>query len=120
MDVDIKAKQQFLREKIIDQGYDPVPFTEFLSQQRDNGHDIETWSMADLQDVVNKYIAVAPRPEAAVVAADQYASEADESHEEDEKSSKLQKAPQQEASSEAKEKSPVEKSAVSTPLSILR
>ena len=37
-----RQKQTFLRKNIIETGYDPLPFTEYLSQQRENGHDIET------------------------------------------------------------------------------
>lgn len=37
MDEDIKAKQQYLRKEVIDKGFDPSKFVEFLSSKRDNG-----------------------------------------------------------------------------------
>lgn len=38
------AKQQYLRENIIDAGYDPESFVEFCSKTHDLD-DLENWSM---------------------------------------------------------------------------
>jgi hypothetical protein len=38
MNSDLKEKQQYLRSEIIDKGYDPIDFTEFLEEQRDDGN----------------------------------------------------------------------------------
>lgn len=53
---DIQAKQNFLREEIIDKGYSPENFSEFVSTLRDDGNfDLESWSMGDLIQIVNYY-----------------------------------------------------------------
>lgn len=52
----IEAKQNFLREEIIEKGYDPEHFTEFVSRLRDDGtFDLESWSMDELIKIVNYY-----------------------------------------------------------------
>ena len=45
-----KAKQQFLKEEIIDGDYDPEQFTEFLELSK--GADIDAWEFEELQDAV--------------------------------------------------------------------
>lgn len=55
MSEDIKIKQQFLRQEIIDKGHDPEAFIEYISELRDGGDDIENWSSKSLEDVVRKY-----------------------------------------------------------------
>ena len=96
MEDTIKQKQHFLRKKIIEEGYDPLPFTEYLSSQRENGHDIETWTLKDLTDVVNKYIEISPKPQRPTIVPDHSASEVDESNDEEEKTTaKPSKEPEQ-------------------------
>lgn len=122
MDDDTKQKQLFLRKKIIEQGYDPLPFTEYLSQQRENGHDIETWSLKDLQDIVNKYIEISPKPViTGPIPPEHSASEVDESNDEEDKPpKKIQKDSPKDSDREIKDISPSEKTSVSSPISILR
>lgn len=60
---DTKQKQTFLRTMIIERGYEPIKFTEYLSKQREEGHDINNWTMADLTAAVLKYIEITPKPE---------------------------------------------------------
>lgn len=50
-----KQKQQYLRSEIIEGGYDPGQFVEFLASQRENGEDIEVWSVSSLEDMVTKF-----------------------------------------------------------------
>ena len=57
-----KEKQIYLRKNIIEKGYEPVKFTEYLSTQKENGNDIDTWTMPELQAVVQKYIEHTPKP----------------------------------------------------------
>ena len=47
------AKQNFLKEEIVDAGYDPGEFIEFCSQ--DEEPDIDSWTFEELQDLVRQY-----------------------------------------------------------------
>ena len=52
----LEAKQQYLRSEIIEQGYDPEEFSNYMGSLReDNSLDLETWSFEDLQAVVNSF-----------------------------------------------------------------
>lgn len=54
---DIEAKQQFLRSEIIDQGYDPNAFSDFMGTLRgDDGLNLDNWSFNDLQEAVKQFI----------------------------------------------------------------
>lgn len=59
-----KEKQNYLRSKIIDVGYDPVHFTDFMSKQKEDGEDIDNWSISSLKDMVVKYINATGAPTA--------------------------------------------------------
>ena len=63
MDEDIdpftEEKQNYLRQNILDKGYDGNSFAEFLIQKRgEDGADISNWSINDLKDVVDEFIAL--------------------------------------------------------------
>jgi hypothetical protein len=48
----IEDKQNFLRENILDKGYDGYDFQQFLVEKKGNeGANIENWSMEDLKSV---------------------------------------------------------------------
>ena len=52
-----EEKQNFLREKILDKGYDTNQFVQFLTEKKgDEGADVANWSMDDLKLVVNEFI----------------------------------------------------------------
>ena len=56
MSESIEEKQLFLRNEIIDQGYNPEAFSNYMGSLRgENGLDLETWSFQDLQKVVNDF-----------------------------------------------------------------
>ncbi len=56
MSESLEEKQQYLRSEIIEQGYDPDEFSNYMGSLReDNSLDLETWSFADLQTVVNNF-----------------------------------------------------------------
>lgn len=57
----MEAKQQYLREKIIDAGYDPESFVEYCSEKH-NLDDLENWSMQELTDIVSSFIRSLPSP----------------------------------------------------------
>lgn len=50
-----KRKQAYLRQEIIEGGFDPGEFVEYLASQRDNGEDVEVWSMQSLEDMVERF-----------------------------------------------------------------
>ena len=56
-DATIEEKQNFLREKILDKGYDTGQFVQFLIDKKgEGGADVAVWSMHDLQIVVKEFI----------------------------------------------------------------
>ena len=56
-DETMEEKQNFLRENILDQGYDVNKFVEFLIDKKgEGGADVGNWSMSDLQIVVQEFI----------------------------------------------------------------
>ena len=53
---EIEKKQQYLRNEIIDKGYNPQEFSNFIeSEYGDKGLDVESWSFSDLQNIVNQF-----------------------------------------------------------------
>lgn len=53
----IEQKQQFLRENILEKGYDADEFMEFLESKNGNkGLKIENWNMGELKQVVKEFI----------------------------------------------------------------
>ena len=53
----MEEKQNFLRENILDQGYDVNKFVEFLIDKKgEGGADVGNWSLSDLQIVVQEFI----------------------------------------------------------------
>ena len=56
MSDDLETKQQYLRSEIIDQGYNPDDFSNYMGNIRgEEGLNIENWSFSDLQQVVNQF-----------------------------------------------------------------
>ena len=55
-----EEKQNFLRENILEKGYDVNVFINFLKSKKggDEGADISSWSMQDLQNVVQEFISL--------------------------------------------------------------
>ena len=52
-----EEKQNFLREKILEKGYDTNEFVQFLTDKKgQDGADVSNWSMEDLQTVVTEFI----------------------------------------------------------------
>ena len=57
MDDTLEGKQLFLRENILDKGYDPNEFFEFLvSKGGEEYTDLDRWSVSDLQNLVYEFI----------------------------------------------------------------
>ena len=56
-DATIEEKQGFLRETILNKGYDVNQFIQFLTDKKgEEGADVSNWSMHDLQMVVKEFI----------------------------------------------------------------
>ena len=54
-----EEKQNYLRENILEKGYDTNKFIDFLkSKKGEEGGDISSWSMPDLQEVVQEFISL--------------------------------------------------------------
>ena len=52
----IEYKQNYLRTEIIDAGYDPEEFTEYLSSENgENELNLENWSYSQLEDIVKNF-----------------------------------------------------------------
>ena len=52
-----EEKQNFLREKILEKGYDTNQFVQFLIDKKgENGADVAVWTMPDLKKVVKEFI----------------------------------------------------------------
>ena len=53
----IEEKQNYLRENILEKGYNPNEFVDFLkSKKGEAGSDISNWSMDDLKEVVQEFV----------------------------------------------------------------
>ena len=58
-DDETQEKQNYLRQHIMDAGYDTNAFVEFLIEKKgDEGADVANWSLSDLKDVVQEFIAL--------------------------------------------------------------
>ena len=50
-----QQKQQFLRAHIINPGYCTEAFSTFLHSKRDDGCNIDTWTIAQLETIINEF-----------------------------------------------------------------
>ena len=62
-DIDIGLKQKYLRENIIEKGYEAEAFINYLQTLKgwylrnlENGENIESWTMEELEEVVSNFI----------------------------------------------------------------
>jgi hypothetical protein len=58
-----KQKQIFLKKEILEKGYDSQKFTEFLSAKKQNGQDIDNWTMDELKIETSAFIKQSPKPD---------------------------------------------------------
>lgn len=47
-----KKKQTYLIKNVIEQGYDPDTFTEYLHQEKHEGENIDIWTTEELETMV--------------------------------------------------------------------
>ena len=52
---DKQNKQQFLITNIVEAGYDKQEFAEYMASWKDNGTDIDEWSLLELMDMVHDF-----------------------------------------------------------------
>lgn len=56
MEEELEQKQTYLRNEIIEKGYDPEMFTKYIiSIKGEDGFDLENWSMNELMDIVRDF-----------------------------------------------------------------
>jgi flagellar biosynthesis/type III secretory pathway protein FliH len=53
--MEVRQKQQFLVEEIINKGYDANNFAVFIQEQREDGDDLSNWSFSSLKEAVEKF-----------------------------------------------------------------
>ena len=55
----LEQKQQYLRENILEKGYDPNKFSEFLTMKMgETGMDLENWPFNELCEATNEFIRI--------------------------------------------------------------
>lgn len=50
-----KLKQEFLKNEILNKGYDPKHFSEYISDKKKDGTDIDNWILVELEKIVVDY-----------------------------------------------------------------
>lgn len=49
---EIEKKQEYLKNEILEQGYDAEKFSEFISNVKENGTDLNNWTFEELKNIV--------------------------------------------------------------------
>ena len=63
MEDSTEGKQNYLRENILDKGYDPNEFFEFLMNKRgEEAANLDIWTCSELESVVQEFILSRPSP----------------------------------------------------------
>lgn len=57
-----KLKQAYLREEIMEREYNPIHFANYLAKERENGDDIDNWSLGSLKKIVIQFKEEYPDP----------------------------------------------------------
>ena len=53
---DTQEKQILLKTKILDQNYDKMQFINFCLSKKENGDDINSWTLSELNDIVSEFM----------------------------------------------------------------
>ena len=51
-DIELVKKQSYLRKEVLDKGFSPEDFLNFLEQQGEGKTDLENWEFEDLKKIV--------------------------------------------------------------------
>ena len=52
---EIEEKQNYLRNEIMNQNYDTEKFSDYISDLKENGNDLNNWTLEELKTVVNSF-----------------------------------------------------------------
>jgi len=52
---EIEEKQKYLRNEIMNQNYDTQKFSDYISNLKENGVDLNNWTLEELKKVVNEF-----------------------------------------------------------------
>lgn len=74
-EVDLESKQSYLRENVLERGYDADDFMSFLQHKKENGLDLGNWSMKELEDAVKEFIKLKKEDEFDVIKEENHDSE---------------------------------------------
>ena len=55
-DDQIKAKQTLLQTEIIEKNYDKTAFINFCLSKKENGDDLNNWTLAQLTEIVHEFV----------------------------------------------------------------
>ena len=55
-DKEIKSKQELLQKEILDKNYDQQTFINFCLSKKENGDDLNSWSLEELTIIVEEFI----------------------------------------------------------------
>ena len=53
---DLEQKQNYLVNEIMNQNYDPEKFSDYISNLKENGTDLNNWALDELKQVVSSFI----------------------------------------------------------------
>ena len=56
IDQEIQAKQQLLQTEIIEKNYDKASFINFCLSKRENGDDLNNWTLVELESIVKEFV----------------------------------------------------------------
>jgi sorting nexin-7/30/sorting nexin-8 len=56
IDQEIQAKQQLLQNEIIEKNYDKGSFINFCLSKRENGDDLNNWTLSELEAIVKEFV----------------------------------------------------------------
>ena len=56
IDQEIQSKQKLLQTEIIDKNYDKASFINFCLSKRENGDDLNNWTLAELEGIVKEFV----------------------------------------------------------------
>lgn len=63
LNLERKEKQNFLKTEVLLKGYEPKIFGDYISKLKEDGGDIDEWTLEELQDIVKEFKIGQPEPE---------------------------------------------------------
>ena len=52
----LQLKQDYLKAEIIDKNLEPSKFLEFCTSQKENGDDLNNWTLSELEEIVKEFV----------------------------------------------------------------